>query len=290
MTVTEAFETFKSQLELPDRRQKEAARIQEELRERIAKHLFVPRSFLSGSYARYTKIDPLVDIDVILVRNEKRVGLSTDGSGVLPRTALEQLADAVRKAYGNSQAKSQSRSVNVRLPGIPFGFDLVPAWLRHPDGYWIPDTDFGSWLPTDPDAHADLMTQANKQCDNKLKPLIKMVKHWSRNNHDLIRSFHIELICNDIFARQGHAIPSYQFAVAKVLVSLPQYIGQAMSDPIYGSSRVDRQLSSEEFQRLHVRVVHDAQNAVDALTLENAVQNVAAVNKWKQIFLHGFPS
>jgi len=289
MTVTDVFETFKSQLELPDRRQKEAARIQEELRARIGKYLFVPRSFLSGSYARYTKIDPLVDIDVMLVRNEARVGVATDGSGILPRAALDQVAEAVRKAYSDSQAKLQSRSVNVRLPGIPFGFDLVPAWLRHPDGYWIPDTDFGSWLPADPDAHADLMTQANKRCDNKLKPLIKMVKHWSRNNHDLIRSFHIELICNDIFARQGHAIPSYQFAVAKVLVSLPQYIGQAMSDPIYGSSRVDRQLSSEEFQRLHARVMCDGQNAVDALALENAGENVAAVDKWKHIFLRGFP-
>ena len=52
MTVNEAFETFKSELELPDRKQQEAAEAQQAVREAIKDHLYVPNSFLTGSYAQ----------------------------------------------------------------------------------------------------------------------------------------------------------------------------------------------------------------------------------------------
>src|SRR5439155_16647179 len=130
MTVNEAFETFKSELELPDRKQKEAADAQQAIREALKNHLHVPNSFLTGSYARYTKIDPLNDIDVFLVRNDSRTGLRTDGGGVKPDEAISQVADAVRKAIPRATIQLQSRSVNVGVPGLAFGFDLVPAWLR----------------------------------------------------------------------------------------------------------------------------------------------------------------
>ncbi len=191
MTVTDAFKTFKSQLELPDRKQTEAASAQQAMRTKVAQHLTVFDSFLTGSYARYTKIDPLNDIDVMFVRNGERVALSSDGSGVYPDQALTQLVDAVQKAYLSAQIEKQARSVNVQRAGYSFGFDLIPAWLRSPNGFWIPDRETGTWLPTDPQSHADLLTAANKKSGEMLKPVIKMIKHWSRNNYDRIRSFHI---------------------------------------------------------------------------------------------------
>src|SRR5713101_2995226 len=122
MTVSEAFDTFKSELELPDRKQKEASQAQKEIRERISAYVSVENSFLTGSYARYTKIDPLNDVDVFLVRNKSRTGLSTDGSGVFPGIALDQISDAVARAYPRGAiTKKQNRSVNVQITGLPFG-------------------------------------------------------------------------------------------------------------------------------------------------------------------------
>jgi tRNA nucleotidyltransferase (CCA-adding enzyme) len=77
MTVSDAFKSFKNELELPDRKQQQASTAQQEMRAEIAKHLYLTNSFLTGSYSRHTKIDPLNDIDVFLVRNDFRVGLST---------------------------------------------------------------------------------------------------------------------------------------------------------------------------------------------------------------------
>ena len=288
MTVTEAFQIFKSELELPDRKQKLAASAQQEIRSRIAKHLFVADSILTGSYSRYTKIDPLSDIDILLIRNSQRMGLSTDGSGVLPGEALDQVVDAVKKAYPQTATvKKQTCSVNVQVSGLDFGFDIIPAWQRSPDGYWIPDTDSGRWIPTDPDAHANIMTQINDQCTGKLKPVIKMVKHWSRNNYDLIRSFHLELISADILSREE--LTNFPIGVATVLVRLPSYIGRPVMDPVYGVSRVDKPLSAEEQSKLLLRINSDAQNAVDALKLDAAGRHAEAIERWKHIFLSGFP-
>jgi hypothetical protein len=290
MTVTEAFQTFKSELELPDTKQQEAANAQQKMRAEISKHLAVYDSFLTGSYRRHTKIDPLNDIDVFLIRNETRVGLSTSGGGVLPNQALDQVTTAVRAAYPYATIKRQARSVNVKLPAYSFGFDLVPAWLRSPDGYWIPDTDSDGWLPTDPEKHAKLLTDANDVCELKLKPLIKMTKHWSRNNLELLRSFHIELICADLVSLKilkGNA--SFQIGFATVLVHLQSYIGKKMMDPIYGVSRVDKELSAEELEKLRIRVNSDSQRAIEALQLETAGKDAAAIEKWKYIFLSGFP-
>ena len=52
MTVAEAFQTFKSELEIPDQKQKLAASAQQEIRSRIAEHLFVADSILAQKLAQ----------------------------------------------------------------------------------------------------------------------------------------------------------------------------------------------------------------------------------------------
>src|SRR5262245_17434556 len=114
MTTSEAFQAFKSNLELPDTRFTQASTEQQKIRTNLEKHLTITDSFLSGSYARHTKIDPLQDIDIILVRNDARVQLTTCGGGVTTTDAVAQVATAARKAYPLATIKMQSRSVNVQ--------------------------------------------------------------------------------------------------------------------------------------------------------------------------------
>jgi len=139
----------------------------------------------------------------------------------------------------------------------------------------------------DPDAHATFMTKANAANDDKLKPLIKMVKHWSRHNYDRLCSFHVELICADIFGHQ--TIVNYPIGMAVVLANLPNYIHTTMMDPIYGVSKVNKDLSLAEVTELDFRTKSDAARAVDALKLENNGYHREAIVKWKEIFLSGFP-
>lgn len=288
MAVTEAFDTFKSELELPDSKQAEASKAQQDIRARVADHLYVADTLLTGSYPRHTKIYPLDDIDILLIRNRGRVNVSTDGSGVSPNQSLDQVAEATRKAYPlTATIKKQPRSINAQIKGLDFGFDIIPTWLRNPDGYWIPDTDSNSWIPTNPEWHSQVLTEANTKLQQRLKPVIKMVKHWNRNNYELLRSFHIELICKDIFEKWQ--LPNYPVGVATVLSKLGLYIGQKLMDPAYGFCRVDKSLSAEEHTKLILRANNDGGSAIEALQLENAGSHSAAIEKWKHIFLAGFP-
>jgi len=102
MTVAEAFSIFKSELELPDSKQAQASKAQQDIRARTANHLYVSDSLLTGSYARHTKIYPLDDIDILLMRNVERVGLSSNGGGPSPNQALDDVAEAISKAYCNA--------------------------------------------------------------------------------------------------------------------------------------------------------------------------------------------
>lgn len=287
MTVSDAFQRFKGNLELPATHSQTASAAQQELRRRLSAYFPIEDSFLTGSYARHTKIHPLNDIDVMFVRNGMRVGLTASG-GVLPSQALDGVAQAATSAFGNTvKIKKQSRSVNLSFAGLDFGFDVIPAWLRQPDGYWIPDTDTSGWIPTDPHVHAQIMTDANERSGGRLKPVIKMVKHWSRKNYDLFCSFHLELICEWVF-RQSR-IDNFQTGVASVLVGLPQFVGVDVVDPVYRLHRVDKPLSTEDFQRLHNRVTNDAEKARIAIQLENAGRHAEAIEKWQYIFVDGFP-
>jgi SMODS domain-containing protein len=286
VTVTEAFEIFKGSLELPVAHRQRASAAQQQLREILDRHLSIQDSFLTGSYARHTKIHPLNDIDVMLVRNAGRVGLTS--GGVAPYQALDEIVGAARRAFPQGMAaKRQARSVNLSFQGLDFGFDLIPAWLRSPDGYWIPDADQGLWIPTDPQVHERLMTTENERSGGRLKPVIKMVKHWSRNNLDLLCSFHVELVCARVFREQR--VESYQHGVALVLVSLPSVVGVPMMDPVYGQNRVDKPLSGADLEGMKSRVNLAAANAREAFQLEAAGRHNDAISKWGYIFLRGFP-
>jgi hypothetical protein len=139
MTVTEAFGIFKSELELPDGKQAQASKAQQDIRTRVADYLYVGDSLLTGSYPRHTKIYPLDDIDILLIRNTERVGLSSNGGGPSPNQALDDVAEAIRKAYPfTATIKKQSRSINTQIKGLDFGFDIIPAWLRNPDEDYKP--------------------------------------------------------------------------------------------------------------------------------------------------------
>src|SRR3546814_4147739 len=67
LTVDEAFRKFKSRLELNEKEQKNASARQTEVRDYLVTKFAIDRSFLTGSYARYTKTKPLKDIDIFFV-------------------------------------------------------------------------------------------------------------------------------------------------------------------------------------------------------------------------------
>ena len=122
MTVGQAFEVFKSALEITQPEQDAAKSSQERLRARLERRLTILEDFLSGSYKRDTKIRPLTDIDLFVVLD---YSYFVDG----PAGVLRLVASNLRASYPYSQLRVQNRSVNLTLR--QFGFDVVPGFYLY---------------------------------------------------------------------------------------------------------------------------------------------------------------
>jgi hypothetical protein len=75
-------------------------------------------------------------------------------------------------------------------------FELVPAYK----GSWFdssyhipgPSSGFSNWITTDPNGFNDQLTRANQAYDNKIKPMIRLVKYWNALNGYVYETFPLE--------------------------------------------------------------------------------------------------
>ena len=155
LTLDEAFRKFKSRLELNDKEQKNASARQQEVREYLDTKFSIANSFLTGSYARYTKTKPLKDIDIFFVLKDSE----RHYRGEAPSAVIDAFYDALREKYGEKAVRKQSRSVNVDF-GVHvdtedntdyriLSVDVVPAFPED-DDYEIPDSDTGTLISPGP--------------------------------------------------------------------------------------------------------------------------------------------
>lgn len=70
-------------------------------------------------------------------------------------------------------------------------FELVPAY-KNWGTYYIPDGK-GGWMPTYPNDFNNTLTETNNNNSYKIKPLVRLIKHWNVNvNYRDLTSYRIE--------------------------------------------------------------------------------------------------
>jgi hypothetical protein len=185
LTIDEAFRKFKSRLELNDKEQANASARQKEVRDYLDCKFEIDRSFLTGSYARWTKTKPLKDVDIFFVLKDSE----DDYLSKAPSVILTDFHNALAKKYGNN-ARKQNRSINVDF-GVTadsddntdyrvISVDVVPAFDKG-DNFTIPDNELGKWIETNPKIHAEKAVNAHQAFSNEWKGLVRMVKYWNNN-------------------------------------------------------------------------------------------------------------
>jgi len=291
MNVTEAFEKFRLNLELSQTEQDKAKSLHENVRYRLRKEVDSVEDFLSGSYARNTKIRPLHDIDLFVVFSSGKLGI-----GLSPGTALEKISRAIPEAFKRypsaSVPKIQNRSVSVEVsfPNIneAIGFDIVPAYKTNSDLYRIPDREAGTWIDSNPKRYMSYLSRLNSWHNKKLIPFIKMIKCWNQNNGDCLKSYHLELLASNIMITSK--IYSYSnalnvfFSEASIQILLSKY------DPICNESQIDDYLSTEDKNRLYFIFNKAAEKAKLALSFEKAEMQQLAISTWHNILGRPFPT
>ena len=74
ISVSEAFEKFKSRLEPGEVEEEDAIRRRERVKALLDQEFHLDRVFITGSYKRWTKIRPLRDVDLFCVLNGENEG------------------------------------------------------------------------------------------------------------------------------------------------------------------------------------------------------------------------
>jgi len=272
--------------------------------------------FLSGSYARDTKIKPLDDIDIMVVLDgtglvawDKGVQLNADvrGNGKLGSPAVNYLNDkswgissikiieifknALQESYPDSSIQKDGQAVNVWLDSYGLGLDIVPCFHIIPrDGsyerYFIP---FGAgnsmWRATNPKIDEETCTLLNQQHDGKLKPVIKLIKYWNQTkNNGQLRSYHIEVMVLRIFSTQLYKISDYGQAIKCFFDNATNSLMRPCRDLTgLGTENVDSYLTPEK-KTLILSELLRAQQIINTPTLVGFGRASNELNKWKKIF------
>lgn len=296
LTIDEAFRKFRSRLELNDREQANASARQQEVREYLDAKFKIDRSFLTGSYARWTKTKPLKDVDIFVVLKPAEKHYRSKA----PSAVLNDFQAALVEKYGRDSAKKQNRSINVDF-GVRadeedntdyrvISVDVVPAFDKDGD-FEIPDDELGEWIKTNPQTHAAKATAAHQAYSSEWKGLVRMVKYWNNNKKHgekpVKPSFLIEVMALEcLYGGWGGSFDREMQALFATLADRifdewpdPAGLGPAISDGMDGARRTRARECLRAAERAATLAINHVRRG----------RNGEALRVWRDLFGPKFP-
>lgn len=295
-TITQAFNTFASNLEITDRQTKLVStrrqNVVNAIGAELALHPITP-SLVIGSYDRNTLIRYLSegDVDVLVILNYGKNSDWDSAEGTI-RT-LDRFKTILDKAYPNTE-KGRDRNC-ITMQFSEFRLDVVPAFMVD-DGlskyYKIPDSVRRMWVLTDPIQFAAKVTGINSTMDRMFVPLIKMVKGWNRDKSWPIRSFHLECMMYDHFKSYTTGY-SYPYMLKEFFASLASRLSFPSYDPVRGD-QVDTYMDNGATKTRRQIAIEKAQDAAaksrEAYEDQDKYSAVIAIQEWKALMGEFFPN
>lgn len=177
-----------------------------------------------------------------------------DFNGLLSsRVLINHFTRALKQAYPASTVAKDGQAVNVWLDSYNLGLDVVPCFHIVPhdgsqDVYYIPaGSNSDGWLITNPKVDERISEWLHKHHNEKLKPVIRLVKIWNRvSNDDRLRSYHIETMAWRIFANSNEKITDYGMALLYFFDKARELIVKSCPDATGLGGPVDTQLSQAD--------------------------------------------
>lgn len=236
--------------------------------------LNVDRTFTNGSYDRDTIIRPLNDIDIFAVLNRDKW---KDENGNLPdpQSVLTKMKNYLNGLSDYKGKVSQDRPcVTVKLSDK--NFDVLPSFEELGGGYSIPYHDLKSWTYSYPEKLTTDLDNVHRQKDYKVKPTIKGVKHWNRENGKIIPSYHIEEAAINIFLINGFT--NFEESI-RIWFNNAEY--SLLSNKFKSTDDYDKAVNK-------VKKVKDKLN--EAKEKYDNGEEDEAIQIWKEIFGREFPT
>ncbi|MCF7701597.1 CBASS oligonucleotide cyclase [Loktanella sp. M215] len=296
ITFPDAFKKFKSRLELNEKEQTNASKRQKEVRDHLDKAFQIDRSFLTGSYARWTKSKPLKDVDIFFVLGKSEAHYRDKH----PEQILSAFHRALADQYGENAVKKQSRSVGVNFGVVVdtedntdyrvVSVDAVPALVNGGD-YEIPDNVTGKWMGTNPEIHAKKAVEAHQAYGNEWKGLVRMVKYWNQNSRHgekpIKPSFLIEVMAMQCL--HGGWGGSHDRELQAFFATLRDRIHEDWPDPAGLGSPVSDRMDGAMIVRAQNVLDQANRDIATAINLARSGKNIEALKAWRSFFGPKFP-
>jgi hypothetical protein len=306
-SLTAHFVKFMSNIQPGGNRAELAMEIPDKLREYLRDtdkiKTVSPHTRLSGSYARYTAIKEIKDVDILLFISKDH----KDGEESVKKAinelinALkgfpEYLKDETGKVEADLALRRQRRSVQVHLTLAEQKFDVDVVPSINDDGIeeplLVPDRDLSKWVRSHPLGYGSYLSGVNKDNFNKIIPLIKIFKHWRdiQMKRKRPKSYWLEcLVCKYADAEQldvndsswGELFLSLLLAIYNDLCDIwKNNTGvPVIEDPMLGNN-VAKSWTRDEFEYFIRRIEESKRWAEKALNEEDEKK---AIEIWQKLF------
>lgn len=248
-------------------------------------------SLLVGSYGRNTAIHSTSDVDMIFQLPpsvyEQYDNYSVNGQSAL----LQAVRTSVKKTYSNTDIGADGQVILVSFAdGITF--ELVPGFLNNAGGYTYPDSnDGGSWKSANPKPEIEAIRTRNKECNNNLVPLCRMMRSWKREWGVPMGGLLVDTLAYQFIISWKHRDESY-FYYDFMCRDFFDFMAGQSTDQDYWKAPGSGQWVYGGKGQFQYKAKRCYNIALQAIAHETATpkQEWSAKQKWREIFGTTFPA
>jgi hypothetical protein len=135
-------------------------------------------SLYVGSYGRNTATEGFSDLDMVMQLPysvyAQHNGYNSNGQSAL----LQTVKKSIEKTYSKTSIRADGQVILVPFTdGVTF--EVVPGFVNTDDSFTYPNAnDGGSWKITNPRPEIEAIRARNKNCNNNLVQLARMMRAW----------------------------------------------------------------------------------------------------------------
>ena len=247
-------------------------------------------SLYVGSYGRNTAINSTSDVDMIF-RLPSSVFQQYDAYNGNGQSALLQaVRTSVKKTYSATAIGADGQVILVAFDdGITF--ELVPGFDNNADAYIYPDSNQGgSWKTTNPKPEIEAIRARNKDCNNNLIPLCRMMRAWKGRWSVPIGGLLIDTLAYQFIIDWEHRNKSFLYYDYMCRDFFEFMAGQDKDQDYWRAPGSGQWVyaGKDQFQYKAKRCYNIALQAIEHETADPK-REWSAKQKWREIFGTAFP-
>jgi hypothetical protein len=291
MDLNRAFDELQTEVNVKDRADEKARMRRDLFRDAFHPEADVSRVFPSGSLARGSQIDPIHDVDIVIVFDEADHPAWGE-PGDSAETALDEVRDRVRALLGQREGTvaREVRRVDIKNHSLKcflddpeienaFTVDVVPA-LAYSGHLLIPEARSEKWVESDPEFLIERVLGRHAAW-NVFVPLIRVLKRWNKDSGAGLKSLAVEVLALNLLQEDTRPRALHQFFTAA-----HARIHEPILDPAGLCGEIDPKMDVDLAEE---KLDEAASNSWYAVEAQDRGETDKAACHWRNVFGTIFP-